>query len=837
MTRSRHMRRLRRSHRLTLLAGVVLAILVVAAALLVRQAPVGRVTAVVNGGRAAPVAPGAFYVRWPGARAISVPDSGRFGFPDDPAYRLFSADGAEIPAVFEVAWRLTDPVALVDFGQSGRGSFEKDVVAAALREAVRPAAGGLEAAAIYNTQGRALVDAVGREIVLPRGVEARITLGRLTMSADAQKAIVSGLARASGRRLLFVGFDACDWKILDELRAEGRAPAFERLIRRGTRADLHTLTPTLSPLLWTSMATGVGPDRHGILDFLITGRNGRKIPVTSAMRRVPAFWNVATHFGRRVDVVGWLATWPAEPISGHMVSDRFSFLAWNAGTTSDSPTPDMVHPPEYLERARSLACRPADITFERVSRFLDIRRAELTGARGAGFRKGNTINNFVLTLATAETYRRIGVSLLRERPDIEAVYFEFLDAMGHMFMPYAPPRQKGISAADFDRYRDAVKVAYIETDRILASLVEAAGDSALVMVASDHGFQSGSSRPAGSAAIEGGQAARWHRDPGVLIVAGPGIRSGAALTRASVLDIAPTLLHLAGLPVSREMEGRVLTDLLTPEELRTHPVRTVDRYVLPPDIWAPPTDAAGGPAGGAVVAGGSADSAGGAGGAGGAPGAEPAGAGGAGGETGGATAAAGPAGRSPGGAATDAASTHVNLGLILEQKGQLAEAEAEYRKALAMSPGDPNALNNLGSVLQKKGRLEEAISLYEKLTRDHPDYAPAFHNLGICHLRRNQPEQAIPWLEKAVSLEPGNVGALVNLGHARLRTGLLDAAEAAFRRALELSPEAANAHFGLGLLAAQKGDPATARREFERTLALDPGHGSARENLERLKNR
>ncbi len=85
-------------------------------------------------------------------------------------------------------------------------------------------------------------------------------------------------------------------------------PNLAALIRRGVRADFHTLRPMLSPLLWTSIATGVTPERHGILDFISPDpRTGEMVPVSSTFRRVPAFWNILTQYNVSQGIVAWLA--------------------------------------------------------------------------------------------------------------------------------------------------------------------------------------------------------------------------------------------------------------------------------------------------------------------------------------------------------------------------------------------------------------------------------------------------------------------------------------------------------------------------------------------------
>jgi hypothetical protein len=81
--------------------------------------------------------------------------------------------------------------------------------------------------------------------------------------------------------------------------------------------------------------------------------------------------------------------------------------------------------------------------------------------------------------------------------------------------------------------------------------------------------------------------------PGLLLVLGEGIRSGVRLGGASVLDVAPTLLYLLGLPVPRDMEGRVLTEMLEPDFAREHPVTFIPSYeglAVAPAVKGAPLD-------------------------------------------------------------------------------------------------------------------------------------------------------------------------------------------------------------------------------------------------------
>ncbi len=151
-------------------------------------------------------------------------------------------------------------------------------------------------------------------------------------------------AQSTGVRLLVVGLDGADWRIAGPLIAAGRMPNLARLRREGSWCDLRSITPTLSPLLWTSIATGKPPDQHGIVDFLVRDRRtGQKVPIASTFRKTKALWNIYSDAGRTADFIVWWATWPAETINGHMVSDRFAYSLFGYRSRPEDSVA-LVHP-------------------------------------------------------------------------------------------------------------------------------------------------------------------------------------------------------------------------------------------------------------------------------------------------------------------------------------------------------------------------------------------------------------------------------------------------------------------------------------------------------------
>ena len=138
-------------------------------------------------------------------------------------------------------------------------------------------------------------------------------------------------------------------------------------------------------------------------------------------------------------------------------------------------------------------------------------------------------------------------------------------------MQYHPPKLPNVTDDDFEMYKDVVKSAYRFHDLMLGRLLKLAGDDTTVVLCSDHGFQSGSFRPRGTPREPAGPAV-WHRQYGILVMKGPGIKKDERIYGASLIDVGPTLLQLYGLPVGDDMDGRVLVEAFeNPETTKTIP--------------------------------------------------------------------------------------------------------------------------------------------------------------------------------------------------------------------------------------------------------------------------
>jgi len=404
--------------------------------------------------------------------------------------------------------------------------------------------------------------------------------------------------------VVIVGLDGADWGVILPLVKKGRLPSFARLLREGTTGILRSMEPSASPSLWTTVATGVRPERHGIHGFVVGGEGpdgasapgmvqggpdgggeatpdsgaGAVRPVTSTMRRAPAFWNILPRFGFKVGVVGWLVTWPAEPVDGYIVSSYLPYIYnWSTGRplkgTLIEGIPRQTFPEGLVEELEPLKVKPVDLSAATLRRFYDPDQVARLSVDDR-----ECVLGFRWSLACDETYRRIGLHLFETYPvDLFAVYFGGVDVASHRFWKFANPgaldyRVKPVEVAALGRVIDEY---YVYADGLVGEYLSRLGPDDTLVVLSDHGFKPvlfpGKPNTSGH-----------HRMEGIVALRGRGVRRGARLDDPpGLVDILPTLCVLLGVPIARDLEGKTIDAALEPAFLKDHPARFVDRYDLP----------------------------------------------------------------------------------------------------------------------------------------------------------------------------------------------------------------------------------------------------------------
>ncbi len=255
---------------------------------------------------------------------------------------------------------------------------------------------------------------------------------------------------ATIRPLLVVGIDGGEWKVIERLWAQGDLPNLKALANRGVRTQLKTAYNS-SPVIWTTIATGVVPKRHGITDFVVPTAQG-DLPVSSGLRKVPALWNMTTTGRQNAAVLGWWASWPAEAIRGVLVSDRILL-----------DLPKRVSPPEMLAR------------FEKA-RILAEKEPSLFGLEEESERRDRSMSFFAREL------------LAQGDLDLMLLYFRSPDVVSHKAWKYFEPEAFApIDPAELAANRERVPNVYRAVDVEIGKLLEISPD-ANVLVISDHGF-------------------------------------------------------------------------------------------------------------------------------------------------------------------------------------------------------------------------------------------------------------------------------------------------------------------------------------------------------------
>jgi len=624
-------------------------------------------------------------------------------------------------------------------------------------------------------------------------------------------------------RILLIGLDGADWDILDPLIAAGRMPRVARLQESGVRGDLRTLERLpLSPVIWTTLATGRGPEAHGVTWFLVGTPDGRRVPVRSSDRRVRALWNILPEQQRRVGVVGWWATAPAEDAGdGVIASDALGFHGFGRADAG-WPEAQKVHPPRLAAELASLMPQPQQIDAAFATRFFHMSAEEYYAAAGSPARSsalepGHPIHLFQQAACTTLGYTAIARRLLRSPPDGGAfdlflVYYESTDSLGHLFMKDAPPRLPWVSEEDFARCRDVVDSWYAFMDEQIGQLVDAAPAGTNVVLVSDHGFRTGDARPRSDAAVDLRGAHLDHDRDGIFLASGPLFRRGERIVGATVFDVAPTLLHALGLPVGRDMEGRVLTEAFPPSSASDHAPTYVATWEPDPQgNGTAPSAAAQAPdarefddasadrqlrALGYVAGNDMAE----------------------------ATGAGAGAGR-------NSPEQHVNMGRLLVRRGEIDRAIEEFKAALDGSAADAEALAEIGTAELARGERGRAQEAFVRALQVNPRHTRSLLRLADLRVQRGELADAEAMYRQVLALDDRLPEPWVGLGDVLERQGRHDDAASVLEHALELDPRDLVARYDLGVVRMQQERWAEARAAYERVLELAPDHAFALNNL------
>lgn len=396
--------------------------------------------------------------------------------------------------------------------------------------------------------------------------------------------LAAGVRAESSARVTVIAVDAGSLDFITGATAEGRLPNFGRLLDAGAVMHLATVHPTSAEAVWAAVATGKLPQKNGVRSantYRLPGggdpilllpdycfshvlvRFGFLVeqPHSSATWRTHPLWNIVGAAGVPVGVVGWPLTYPAPGVRGYLVSDVYHRL---------------ISTPSGIEDAS--AVYPADAQIDAF------RAVESVAAGDPAVSEAEALDpRYRAAAKTDRTYERVARELARLRPaQLTMVRYQSLDLIGHYFLRYAVPTEFGdVTGEERRRFGSVLEAHYNLVDAAIGDFIASLGANDLLLVLSGYGMQPMSvpkrilERVVGDPDLSGTHEAA---PDGFLMAYGGPVARGRPTTRASLVDVVPTVLYFLGLPIGRDMDGYVRNDLFQREFTDARPITFIPTY-------------------------------------------------------------------------------------------------------------------------------------------------------------------------------------------------------------------------------------------------------------------
>lgn len=383
-------------------------------------------------------------------------------------------------------------------------------------------------------------------------------------------------------RIVVLGIDAADVEIIKPLFAEGLLPNLKELADGGTWGILNSHSPTRSPAVWTTIATGTRKEKHGIYDYVTNSyfwpkeiRTKKKNRTTSDMRKTKAIWEMTTQAKRTSVVVGWLSTWPAQDIQGAMVAPYIDIGNTRQTTIKGSiyrtGAPKQTFDPKLFAELKPMMKNPSAFGKNARKKYYDeppddapiykllpiLKRYNYT----ASWSEARMYNVSTATKYLSKKYQ----------PDLVMAYYQCADSFGHRFWHFRYPEEELAQRLELlglpkqwapdlkQRYGNTLNNCYKALDQEVGDVIseiKKQGDPVSVVVISDHGFGGYQFNKVNkSVPFDGG-----HRNEGFILLSGPLFKKEANLKSPWVEDVVPTVLYGLGLQVPEGLDGRVLQE-------------------------------------------------------------------------------------------------------------------------------------------------------------------------------------------------------------------------------------------------------------------------------------
>ncbi len=397
-----------------------------------------------------------------------------------------------------------------------------------------------------------------------------------------------GVTPTGSPRVVIVALDGASLNFLDLAAAEGRLPNFGKILDGGASMHLATIRPTQPGPVWTAVATGKLPVHNGVRSAArYRARGGDRFEVlpdycfshmlvrlgivseepndASALRALP-LWDILSDQGIPVGVVGWPMSHPVHAVSGYMVSDQLHGITDLAVENEEEA---LVRPHEAAVLTRAVLETIQTGTSPWAQTF-----GTLPGMAQAAIARQ--------LFDTDAMYEKVSDALQAKRnPQVVVVRYRALDAAGHYFLRYADPRPFGdVTAEERRAFGQVLAATYGIVDAGIGRVLASLGPDDLLLVVSGFGMEPlGVGKRLLERAVGNPQISGTHENApdGFLLAYGAAVEPGRR-SRASVVDVVPTVLYFFGLPGAKDMDGYARTDIFRRSFAESRPITLIPTY-------------------------------------------------------------------------------------------------------------------------------------------------------------------------------------------------------------------------------------------------------------------
>ncbi len=387
-------------------------------------------------------------------------------------------------------------------------------------------------------------------------------------------------------RVIIIGIDGAEWDVINSLILEGKLPNFEKIQKNGASGKILSIpfpdnskygTVYLTPVVWTSIATGRSPEEHGITDFIINDELAG-----SHHRKVPAVWNILSYYNKKSAIVGWHSSFPAEEINGYYVSSMLGL--WGYKISYGVPINEYRWQAEqYKNKIVSPDSFINEINLNITSEKFDVEsyiNKYIIAPDCDSFKYFIEKSIYYPIIWQDEIYYRILNYLLsKEDFHLAAIYFEGIDLTQHKFWRFSYSNSHKEINSEY--YPECSKMMPVDNyykimDSRIGEIYDKYSKKYTIILLSDHGGRSWNySEPLNIEYFT-------HSYECIFFIVGPDIKKNYQFKALSydAYDILPTILYMLNIPISKELKGRIIKEIFKLSYLYRNKLKWIDKYPI-----------------------------------------------------------------------------------------------------------------------------------------------------------------------------------------------------------------------------------------------------------------